>query len=49
MKSLTDRFHCRGGRASLLILTVNAQSSQLCVLLDIQQRWKVKKSVYSGD
>lgn len=35
MKSLTDRFHCRGGRVSMVTLVVNVQSFELCVVLHL--------------
>lgn len=42
MKSLADRFHCRGGRVSLVRLAVNVQSFRLCVPSNLlQQRWKI--------
>lgn len=42
MKYLIDRFHCRGGRVSLVLLGVNVQRFQLYVLLDLlQQRLRV--------
>ncbi len=37
MKSLTDKFHWREGRASLVRLVVNVESFQLCVQLDLSK------------